>query len=169
MLNLLDWNKPIKVNGKIFNNSKEAYDEFKDFNGEVEVELNFNKTHDKNGGTDGRVTVDNEVGYTIGIVEIPRWLAKSNKCPIILKGNIERETDKAIYFNGVGLIENPVYCCVCGRELTNPISKKLGIGPDCAEKMFGVGFSNPSGLKNEMAEKSFKVWLPKSQIKFKSI
>lgn len=44
MLNLLDWNNKIKVNGKIFSNSKEAYENFKDYTGELKIELNFIET-----------------------------------------------------------------------------------------------------------------------------
>lgn len=41
MLNLLEWGNKIRVNGEVFNNSNEAYERFKDFKGDIKVELNF--------------------------------------------------------------------------------------------------------------------------------
>lgn len=41
MLNLLKWDKPIRVNGEVFSNSEEAYEKFKDYEGGVKIEINF--------------------------------------------------------------------------------------------------------------------------------
>jgi hypothetical protein len=32
------------------------------------------------------------------------------------------------------LVRNAVHCSRCGRELTDEESKRLGIGPECAQK-----------------------------------
>lgn len=166
MLNLLNWGNPIEVNGKSYRNSDEAYEELKDFKGRVEIRLNIKNGQEveKTEPTQLVETVDKGEAYVTYTIDIPQWLAKKNNCPSALKGYVERETDRAIYFVGIGLVDNPVKCCACGRELTNEVSMRLGIGPVCAEKMYGIGFENPDELENMMVEKEFKLWLPKSQI-----
>lgn len=162
MLNLMNWDKPIMVNDKTFKNSSEAYEAFKNYEGRLEIKINYKP--EKNEGTQTPQTKYKDGSHTTHHVYIPQWLAKRNNCPTVLKGQIERETEKAIYFKGVGLIDNPVNCSVCGRDLTNEISRQLGVGPICAERMFGIGFDRPKDLKQVMEEKTFTLWLPKSQI-----
>lgn len=41
MLNLLNWNKSLKVNGQVFQNSAEALKTFADYEGKIEIHLNF--------------------------------------------------------------------------------------------------------------------------------
>lgn len=52
-----------------------------------------------------------------------------------MQGIIEKET-KGMYYmklHGQGL--RTVTCLRCGRELTNPISRYHGIGPECVQKL----------------------------------
>lgn len=60
MLNLLEWNSKIRVNGQIFNSSTEAYENFKDFTGEIKIELNFK---DVSHGTTDNIKIDGDLYY----------------------------------------------------------------------------------------------------------
>lgn len=67
------------------------------------------------------------------------FMAKfNNNIPMPLRtmtGTIEKET-KGMYYmklHGQGL--RTITCLRCGRELTNPISRHHGIGPECIQKL----------------------------------
>ena len=98
------------------------------------------------------------------LIEVEKWFAKKVSLPIIMKGEILSKTNKAILFEGSANMESPVSCCMCGRELTNSTSKKLGIGPICAEKHFGVTLESEMELEKQMKNKKFKNWIPISVI-----
>ena len=65
-------------------------------------------------------------------------VAKEKNCPVYFQGAILKETTKAVYVYGYGHIDPLVRCVRCGRELTNPVSKEVGIGPECI-KHWGMG------------------------------
>lgn len=65
-------------------------------------------------------------------------VAREKNCPVYFKGTILKETAKAVYVYGYGHIDPEVRCARCGRELTNPVSKEVGIGPECI-KHWGLG------------------------------
>lgn len=114
---------------------------------------------------------DEEPGLRKAVVKLRKWLAAEKGCPVIMQGTVLRETAKAIYFKGHGHFDE-VHCCICGRELTNPVSIRLGVGPICLEK-YGIEFSHEvDGLTDEevrrvraqVYEIKWEGWLPKSQI-----
>ena len=106
--------------------------------------------------------------------------ARRNNMPSIFAGVVLRETEKAVYVYGHGTMESSKTgsCCVCGRELTHPVSVTLGIGPECGghwwdwKTIGGYTEENIERLKKEMLikMKDMKVdqWLPKAVIKEKS-
>lgn len=100
-------------------------------------------------------------------VEVKKWLANEKHIPVHMVGTIDRESAKAIYFIGHGDVSESVYCHVCGRHLTNPVSRVVGIGPVCCGK-FGIprpNYSNAVELAKQLKENmKFEGWLPKSQI-----
>ena len=63
-----------------------------------------------------------------------RFMVKEKSIPTIFAGKIIRETQKAMQIAGQGILTKKIngVCCFCGRELTDPNSIKLGIGPICA-------------------------------------
>lgn len=115
------------------------------------------------------------------ILEMSAWYARTfqenHKTAYAFRNmkinQVHRETAKALqvdaeFFSGIAST-----CGVCGRPLSNDISRATGIGPICAEK---IGLPRPTmatakevvKLMEAMstAQGEFKeVWIPKSQIK----
>lgn len=89
----------------------------------------------------------------------------------IVEGVVLRETDKALLVRVHATIRNTITCLRCGRFLENPVSRLIGIGPVCCEKM---GLPRPKFnelspeeleyLKSLIQSIEFEGWLPKSQI-----
>lgn len=102
-------------------------------------------------------------------VRLSDWLAKKNNFPRHLQGEIKRRSAKAVLFAGNAVVERAAACTICGRELTNRVSKVISIGPVCGEK-YGVpreAFEKMpiDQLKALLAEKTqVEAWLPLSQI-----
>lgn len=116
-------------------------------------------------------TTTSEEPIRTTIVKLRRWLAEEKGCPVLMKGEVLRETAKAIYFRGEGHI-NEVNCFICGRELTNKWSIRMGVGPVCADKTgFDASFEVEDLTDEEVREirarhfqMGFEGWLPKSKI-----
>lgn len=53
----------------------------------------------------------------------------------IMQGAVIKETRGMYYMSLKGKAEHTSKCLVCGKTLTNPISKLYGIGPECSEKV----------------------------------
>lgn len=115
------------------------------------------------------------------VLEMSAWYAKAfqenHKTAYAFRNlkinQVHRETPKALqvdaeFFSGIAST-----CGVCGRILSNDISRATGIGPICAEK---IGLPRPTmetakeivKMMESMstAQGEFQqVWIPKSQIK----
>lgn len=147
----MNWNKPIMVNGKVFESSASAYEALKDFKGEIEIKLNFKEI------VTGRIT-QNSVANTpqkdeteIYRIKVKKYMTeksvpafdfmkKWNKnipMPfVIMYGTILEET-KGMYKMKLHarMEKDSVSCMHCGRELTNIVSRNYGIGPICGEHL----------------------------------
>jgi hypothetical protein len=106
------------------------------------------------------------------LVKLPRWLAQAHGLPVMLKGEVTRETAKAIQFQGTVNL-NATRCCRCGRLLTHPLSVAMGVGPECGGFYGLPAYSNTKLLSQAVIDEARKkiaefqvsgVWLPKSQI-----
>jgi SNF2 family DNA or RNA helicase len=110
-----------------------------------------------------------ELNLTPVLVTIPNWLTKKKQLPMHFIGIIQRQTPKAykIIGKGVQLKKAMGICSICGGELSNPNSIKLGIGPICAENM---NIPTLSGYTDKDIEKhlhNIKIddWFPLSYTK----
>lgn len=102
-------------------------------------------------------------------LELSSWFVNRNHLgSIYVEGEIERQTDKAVLFDGVAVVKPSTICCKCGRILTDPVSIQLGIGPFCA------GIDQRDSMSQEdkdeyvrkySAAHHIKTWIPKSVIK----
>jgi len=124
------------------------------------------------------VEVQTEEGEKV-TVQLKNWIMQrieeERESPMVrvLTGTIERETNKAILFHGKAAVRNTIQCSRCLRELTHPVSRLVGIGPVCCEKL-GIPRPNFDELKPEDLEYlrqqitaiTYDGWLPKSQITF---
>lgn len=66
--------------------------------------------------------------------------------------------------HGVGKAE--IHCMRCGRELTNPISRHYGIGPECMQKVgfIGLAIDDVDLIKERLTNLVWEGWVIKSAI-----
>lgn len=89
-------------------------------------------------------------------------------------GTIEKETTGMVYMKLHGDITSRVtqYCMKCGREITNPVSKFFGMGPECGGHHYVSPFNNENELaraveeyrKNYLQKIVWEGWIIKSAI-----
>ena len=90
----------------------------------------------------------------------------------IMQGEVIKETRGMYYMNLQGKAESTSKCLVCGKTLTNPISKLYGIGPECSEKVGLIRIESKEEAKEKLKhimeqidDISWTGWVIKSAIK----
>ena len=68
----------------------------------------------------------------------------------VMQGTMLKETRGMVYMNLKGVAEATCTCAVCGKSLTNPISKLYGIGPECSEKIGLIRIESEKKQKKNM-------------------
>lgn len=99
------------------------------------------------------------------------FMAKwNNDIPMPLRtmiGTVEKETRGMIYMKLHGQAEPVIKCMRCGRTLTNEISKKYGIGPECITKipmLMNLDISDVDSIKKKLVDVVWEGWIIKSAI-----
>lgn len=97
------------------------------------------------------------------------FMAKfNNDNPMPLRtmiGWIEKETKGMVYVHLKGFAQETITCLRCGRELTNPISRKYGIGPECIQKIgIFLDIQDVDGIKEKLVETEWTGWIIRSSI-----
>ena len=99
------------------------------------------------------------------------FMAKwNNNNPMPLRtmtGTIEKETRGMVYMKLHGQAEPVVKCMRCGRTLTNPVSMKYGIGPECITKIpfiMNLDMNDVEGIKKKLVDVVWEGWIIKSAI-----
>lgn len=96
-------------------------------------------------------------------------VAREKGVPTYFRAAILRETPKAVYLYGYGDTDPEIRCAKCGRALTHPGSKMIGIGPECL-KDWGLRNLVLDSLTPEQIQQAIGVireqvvdsWFPKS-------
>ena len=96
-----------------------------------------------------------------------------NPMPLcIMQGEVIKETRGMYYMNLQGKAEPTSRCLVCGKPLTNPVSKLYGIGPECSEKVGLIRIESEEEAKEKLKhimeqidDISWSGWVIKSAIK----
>lgn len=90
----------------------------------------------------------------------------------IMQGEVIKETRGMYYMCLQGKAEPTSKCLVCGKTLTNPISKLYGIGPECSEKVGLIRIESEEEARekwNELVQQigniKWEGWVIKSAIK----
>lgn len=90
----------------------------------------------------------------------------------IMQGNVIKETRGMYYMNLQGKAEPTSKCLVCGKALTNPISKLYGVGPECSEKIGLIRIESEEeaqeklkDIMEQIDDISWEGWVIKSSIK----
>lgn len=90
----------------------------------------------------------------------------------IMQGKVIKETRGMYYMNLQGKAEPTSKCLVCGKTLTNPVSKLYGIGPECSDKIGLIRIESEEEAKEKLKHImeqidniSWTGWVIKSAIK----
>ena len=180
MLNLLNIEKPLMVNGQVFPNSTDAMTAFKSFEGELEIVLNF-----KPKVVAQDIPVQPKVAdLTEYRIKVRQYMTKNSSpafdfmkkwnddvpMPMrVMVGTILKET-KGMYRMRLYCKPEPTdSCMVCGRALTHPVSVLYGIGPECGghyhispyetEEQLAQEMEN---LKEKLSNITWEGWIVKS-------
>lgn len=91
---------------------------------------------------------------------------------VTMQGTVLKETRGMVYMNLKGAAEATCTCAVCGKSLTNPISKLYGIGPECSEKIGLIRIESEEeakekyeDIKKHLVDIKWEGWVIKSSIK----
>lgn len=82
-----------------------------------------------------------------------------------MQGTIEQETHGMVKMklHGVGLQE--IHCLRCGKELTHPVSRHYGIGPECMKKLGIVAdIEDVDSIKEQLVNVEWEGWVIRSSI-----
>lgn len=95
-----------------------------------------------------------------------------NPMPLrVMTGEVKKETRGMFYMTLHGKAEETSTCLVCGKTLTNPVSKLYGVGPECSEKIGLIRLESEEEAKekltiieDQMQNIDWKGWVIKSAI-----
>ena len=82
-----------------------------------------------------------------------------------MQGTVQQETRGMVKMklHGVGLQE--IHCLRCGKELTHPVSRHYGIGPECMKKLGIVAdIEDVDSIKEQLVNVEWEGWVIKSAI-----
>ena len=76
-----------------------------------------------------------------------------------------KETRGMVYMKLHGMAKPVITCMRCGKTLTNPISRKYGIGPECMSKLgFMFAIDDVENIKEALVNVEWEGWIIKSAI-----
>lgn len=146
---LRNYTGEIKVNGETIQNQNIAQ-VLDDLTGNIQIHLKpVENARVRNAFTLKQEAVRDETKVQYNVLVKPWMTQKSNgtfnfmmtwnnDVPMPLRfmsGNINKETQGMFNMTLHGVAQKTNMCSVCGRTLTNPISRLFGIGPECMQKV----------------------------------
>lgn len=187
MLSMLTkWEGAVDVNGTAYTDVKSALRENKGLTGDVHIVLypKGKKALYERGSVsvEGNTAlvpqeklISSEVQITVKTYMTQKsspnfdFMAKwNNDNPMPLRtmaGVKDDETRGMVHMKLHGLGKPVIKCMRCGRELTNPISRKYGIGPECISKLgFSYGIEDVDAITEALADVEWQGWIIKSAI-----
>jgi len=189
MLNLINIDKPITVNGQLYPNSMTAYAALKDFTGDIKIEFGANTTPQQPSAEKKVVTTTVAPVANVGTeyrVNVRQYMIKpatpqfdfhtkwNNDKPMpmrVMVGVILEETKGMYKMKLHGRPEPSSTCLHCGRGLTNKISMIYGLGPICGQHFYVSPYETAEeveaamdAIRARMAEITWEGWVIKSAI-----
>lgn len=82
-----------------------------------------------------------------------------------MQGIVLGETKGMVQMKLHGFAKRTITCVLCGRDLTNPVSRAYGIGPICLGKL-GISrdINDVSGITEDLVNMEWTGWIIKSAI-----
>ena len=171
---LKDWKGEIELNDKHYTSVQDATSDFKSISADTHIKL---YTKQKNATQRITEAYSDIVEYRITVRKYMTqtaspefdFMAKwNNNNPMPLRtmtGTVEKETRGMIYMKLHGQAEPVIKCMRCGRELTNPISRHYGIGPECMSKLGLIcDITDVDTIKKKLVDVVWEGWIIKSAI-----
>lgn len=143
MLNLLNYEGEIVVNGQTYASSHEAYESLKSQGLNVVSVVIPGRTVKPDAPTDFRRDCKYQVRVKSWMREysspafdfMQKWNDDVPMPLAVMQGYVLEETAGMVRMSLEGSVSRTVQCMVCGRALKNKLSQQYGIGPECAEKV----------------------------------
>lgn len=180
------WKGTAEVNGKQYINIADALSQIKTDNGVIYIKLfptgvkgqetppmpkeklvvEPPKTEPLTGEI--RITVKKYMTEpaSVGFDFMEKW-NNNNPMPLrTMTGIVLQETKGMVKMRLHGVGKAEIHCMRCGRELTNPISRHYGIGPECMQKIgfIGISIDDVDTIKEKLQELTWEGWVIKSAI-----
>lgn len=186
MLNMLQgYRGSVEINGKKYDSVESARIDFKTFSGPVCIKLYPKQLEAKSDASNATRDVNNPVRdvnkpieYRITVrkymtekssPEFDFMLKWNNDVPMPLRtmtGVILQETRGMVKMRLHGMGKPEIHCMRCGRELTNPVSRHYGIGPECMSKIgfIGIAIDEIDLIREKLQNVTWEGWIIKSAI-----
>jgi len=178
---LKNWKGSVVVNGENYDSIESAISAFKTSKGPIHIKLSPKKETVLKIDSDASQSIQS-ISPKLGEIQITvkkymtetatplfDFMAKwnnNNPMPMrIMTGTKEKETRGMVYMKLHGLAKPTITCCCCGKELTNPISRKYGIGPICLSKIgINLDINDVDGISEKLVDVKWEGWIIKSAI-----
>lgn len=175
MLNLKNFQGVIEVNG----NQVSSDFDFNSLNGPVSIRLVSDVLKPKIApSSNSNLNIDSHEMFKFTVKSYMTqpaspefdFMAKwNNNKPMPLRtmtGWIEKETKGMVYVHLKGAAEPTITCMRCGRDLTNPISRRYGIGPECMCKigLIGLALDDVDTIRQKLVDVTWDGWVIRSSI-----
>ena len=175
MLNILkNWKGSVEVNGKLYNSIADVNPaDLPEFSKDVCIRLYAENEKPIQSLPERSTTVSERADKQEYRVTVRKYMTRksngdfdfmlkwNNDVPMpmmIMTGTKEKETKGMVYMNLHGdVIDNTSVCMCCGRELTNPVSRYFGIGPECGGHNYVNPFNSDEELKAAVDEMRTKL------------
>ena len=183
MLQLLkDWKGAIEIDSTRYNSISEVPTDLKKPGDSLNIKL-YSYEHDtrKDAGESHTQATDVSADTVYRIV-VKKYMTKkavpdfdfmaqwnnNNPMPmVVMYGTKVQETKGMVYMKLHGRGEKTITCMRCGKELTNPISKLYGIGPECIKHipmLADYDIANIGDIQAKLHEVTWEGWIIKSAI-----
>lgn len=191
MLNLLQTQKPLTVNGIEFESVEKALQH--GFTGTVNIVLNRRSTGlvASNSITETRAAAPIDAAdSTVYRVTVKQYMTRQstpefnfhdkwnqgNPMPMrTMEGTVLQETNGMVKMKLHGAPNPTSSCLKCGKTLTHSISLIVGLGPECGGHAYDIGWSEEQvlsqmeSIKAAMAKIEWTGWIIKSAITNKEV
>ena len=183
MLQLLkDWKGAIEIDSTRYNSIADVPDNIKQSGDDISIKLySYRDTIEKVAGESSTQETETSADTVYRIV-VKKYMTKkampnfdfmaqwnnNNPMPmVVMYGTKEKETRGLVYMKLHGKGEKTITCMRCGKELTNPISRLYGIGPECIKHipvLADYDIANIADIQNKLADVTWEGWVVKSAI-----
>ena len=177
---LKNWNGTVDVNGKSYDSIDSVLTSDFEAGKPFTIVLHSHKAEKVQTQNNGRNSVEKVSENAEKRISVRAYMTKhatpefdfmakwNNDNPMPMRtmaGTVEKETRGMVYMKLHGFGEPTITCMVCGKELTNPISRHYGIGPVCLEKV-GIArdIDDVENIKKELVNVEWEGWVIKSAI-----